>query len=117
MVPCCNVGSRKRQRGAILISSMLPAISAACSACSAIRPVLYLLTFTLGLAYRPGLPSADLVGWWLPAVLVLAFVMLTEATEPLPVVLGLHGLVFLIGALVCHGELARSRPATQHLTE
>jgi hypothetical protein len=33
------------------------------------------------------------------------------------ILLPLHLLAFFVTCLVCHGELARGRPATQHLTE
>ena len=33
------------------------------------------------------------------------------------ILLPLHLLAFFVTCLVCHGELAKDRPATQHLTE
>src|SRR5262249_18011817 len=49
----------------------------------------------------------------LPLVLVLA----SRATGPLALVLPVHPLALFVVALVCHGELARDRPPTRHLTE
>jgi SAM-dependent methyltransferase len=48
----------------------------------------------------------------LPLVLVLA----SRATGPLALVLPVHPLALFVLALVCHGELARDRPAARHLT-
>ena len=39
--------------------------------------------------------------------------------DPIKVIIGIIGLhcaVFFVNALVCHGELARRRPAARHLT-
>jgi hypothetical protein len=55
---------------------------------------------------------------WLPLVaLILVLIRLTEAAEPLLLVLGLHLLGLFWIAMVCHGELARTRPDVRHLTE
>jgi hypothetical protein len=76
----------------------------------------YLLTFTFVFARRPIIPHA-VVQRWVPLVAIMvALVLLTEATEPMPVVLGLHLLAFFWLALACHGELARTRPAAAFLT-
>lgn len=78
---------------------------------------LYLLTFTLAFTSRPLIPHAVLTRWQALAVLILMLLLLREAAEPLALVLGLHLLGFFWLALVCHGELARTRPAPAHLTE
>ncbi len=78
---------------------------------------LYLLTFAIVFARRPLLSHPFLARWQPMAVLVLMLLLLREATEPLLLVLALHVLGFFWLALVCHGELARTRPATAHLTE
>ncbi|MCI0680466.1 MAG: fused MFS/spermidine synthase [Gemmataceae bacterium] len=78
---------------------------------------LYLLTFTLVFATRQLIPQDVLTRWLALAVLVLMLPLLSEATEPLGLVLGLHLLGFFWLTLVCHGELARTKPAPAHLTE
>jgi hypothetical protein len=82
---------------------------------------LYLLTFILVFAKRPPLPHR-LMNRMLPiAVLMLALVLLTGATElrglPVWVLLAIHLLAFFLTAMVAHGELARDRPAARYLTE
>jgi hypothetical protein len=73
----------------------------------------YLLTFVLAFA-RPALrlPAA------LMPVLVLGLVVLMGSGLRLPVagVIAAHLLVLFVVGLACHGELARLRPATRHLT-
>jgi hypothetical protein len=82
---------------------------------------LYLLTFILVFARKPLLPHAALVRIQPLAILLLTLVMLSEATalEGLPVwpLLALHLTGFFIVAMVCHGELVRSRPPAERLTE
>ncbi len=53
----------------------------------------------------------------LPGVAIgLSILLLVRAREPLWVVMPLHLLSFGVVALVCHGELARDRPAAGELT-
>jgi hypothetical protein len=78
---------------------------------------IYLFTFILGFSRRPPLPHAIMVRVSPLVVLVLVIVMLTQATEPIWILLPLHLLAFFVIALVCHGELAARRPPIQHLTE
>jgi spermidine synthase len=78
---------------------------------------LYLLTLTLVFMSRPPIPQALATRWQALAVLVLMLLLVREAAEPLGLVLGLHLFGFFWLALVCHGELARTRPAPAHLTE
>ena len=53
----------------------------------------------------------------LPGVAIgLSILLLVHAREPLWVVMPLHLLSFGVVALVCHGELARDRPAAGELT-
>ena len=82
---------------------------------------LYLLSFIVVFAKKPPLPHA-LVNRLLPiAALMLTLVLLTGATElrglPVAVLISLHLGTFFLAALVAHGELARDRPAADHLTE
>ena len=78
---------------------------------------LYLLTFTIAFAGRRLVPQAFSFAGLPMVVIVVAIVLLSEATQPLGVVLGVHLLGFVWMALLCHGELARTRPAAEHLTE
>jgi hypothetical protein len=78
---------------------------------------LYLLSFILTFAGLPRWVFWVTVGL-LPVVL-LGQALLAFATEGLPLwkQLGVHlGTLFVV-AMVCHGELARRRPATRRLTE
>jgi hypothetical protein len=78
---------------------------------------LYLLTFILAFARRSliPLPAVDRM---LPlVVLVVTVVLLSEATEPVWLLLGVHLLGLFWIALYCHGRLARLRPDPRHLTE
>ena len=79
---------------------------------------LYLLTFVFVFARRPVLRHQWMVASQ-PYVLVLTFVLL-----PFPFVgkqwvpsVAANLIVFFVTAMVCHGELARRRPAVSHLTE
>ena len=96
---------------------------------------LYLLTFVLVFARRPPLPHR-----WMLRIQPLAVVLLAACyvigphAISLPwkligvdleistramfsIVIGLHLAVFFLTAMVCHGELAASRPPARHLTE
>lgn len=78
---------------------------------------LYLLTFTIVFA-RKQMVSLLFLRRWLPLVaIVVLLVKLSEATEPLAVVLSIHLIAFFWLALVCHGELAQTRPGAAHLTD
>ncbi|MBI4527913.1 MAG: fused MFS/spermidine synthase [Deltaproteobacteria bacterium] len=81
---------------------------------------LYLLTFTLVFARRTLLPHAFMVRWMPLAVLIPVLIIISEATETrgsalLLIALHLLGLFWI--CMVCHGELAHTRPAAKHLTE
>jgi hypothetical protein len=78
---------------------------------------LYLFTFILAFAQKPPLPHPIMVRLSPLVVLVLVIVMLTQATEPIWILLPLHLLALFVIALVCHGELAAKRPSVKHLTE
>lgn len=78
---------------------------------------LYLLSFVIVFARRPVLPHALVVRSLPLAILVLVLVMLSEATEPVWLLLTVHLLAFFVTSLMCHGELARLRPSVDHLTE
>jgi hypothetical protein len=108
---------------AFLPSSLLLSVTVHLTADVASLPLLwivplgvYLLTYVLAFSPR-GTSMHQFWIRWLPlVVLVIVIVLLTEATEPLLLIVLLHLLgLFWIG-MVCHGELARSRPPVAHLT-
>lgn len=77
---------------------------------------LYLLTFILVFA-RGRIISPILMRRLMPiAVIVLVMMLVSEATEPLPVIAVSHLVAFFIIAMVVHGELARDRPPATQLT-
>ena len=50
-------------------------------------------------------------------LLAAAITFFATATEPAVILLPMHLLAFFVTCLVCHGELAKDRPETIHLTE
>jgi hypothetical protein len=76
---------------------------------------LYLLTFVIVFARRPVLRHA----WMIKAqpFIVIPLALLFTQSAAFWLVLPLHLAAFFVTAMVCHGELARRRPATSHLTE
>jgi hypothetical protein len=94
---------------------------------------LYLLSFVIVFQQRPLIPHRLAVALQPFFILALAFVFIfdldplkrvikhfhlldLDPVETIIAVIVLNCLVFFITALVCHGELARSRPAARHLT-
>jgi hypothetical protein len=75
---------------------------------------LYLLTFVVAFARRPIVPHARAVGALPWLVVPLAIVMGFGLVQPYWI--ALHVAAFAVGALVCHGELARLRPSGEHAT-
>ena len=77
---------------------------------------LYLLSFVVVFARRQIVPinvwPRALVILLLPLVIAVA----AHATDPLQLLVPLHVLTFFVAAVVCHGELARDRPAPAQLT-
>src|SRR5215813_309745 len=77
---------------------------------------LYLLTFVIVFARRPIVPH------WLVVTVQPAFVIALVAViifDPVKTIVGLlavHLSVFFVNALMCHAELARTRPGPRHLT-
>ena len=78
---------------------------------------LYLLTFIFVFARRPVLGHALMVRLLPFGAAATALMLLTQASTPLVLVLGVHVPTFFVAAMVCHGELARDRPGATHLTE
>lgn len=77
---------------------------------------LYLLTFIAAFNRWPPLPLTFLARWAPLVVLVVTLAMLTEATEPVWLLVPLHLLALVWLGLVCHGQLARERPPAEELT-
>jgi len=77
---------------------------------------LYLVTFIIAFSRRSWFPQAVLVRVMGYAVLLMPLFILTCPVR-FWMAVPLHLSTFFIVALVCHGELARSRPAAEQLTE
>jgi hypothetical protein len=78
---------------------------------------LYLLSFILVFSRLPSFVHT-LVVLTLPVLVVVQmFMTYTEPTQRTAVLIGLHLLTLFTAAMCCHGELARRRPDTSHLTE
>ncbi|MGK2960766.1 MAG: spermidine synthase [Gemmatimonadaceae bacterium] len=78
---------------------------------------LYLLTFTLVFAKRQWLPHLLMVRAEPQAIVLVALTMYWAISLPGVLYVFLHLALLFLVAMVCHGELARSRPDTRHLTE
>jgi hypothetical protein len=77
---------------------------------------LYLLSFILVFARWPHLLH-NLITLAMPiAVLLVVFTTETSIKPSITWRIGLHLLALFVVSLLCHGELARSRPSTEHLT-
>jgi len=77
---------------------------------------LYLMSFILVFARWPD-GVHRVVGRVTPMlILFVVITLLTNAAEPLGLVGALHMAAFFGVCLVCHGELAKDRPAPEHLT-
>ncbi len=78
---------------------------------------LYLLTFVLVFARWTILPHRLMV-WTQPFLVVLLTIVFFQTTSSwMQWLVLLHLVTFFVTAMVCHGELARSRPSTVYLTE
>lgn len=77
---------------------------------------LYLATFILAFRAKPVLPQPILLGIQALLILGVAATIVFTVIEYLLAVVALHLAAFFVTALVCHGELARRRPAAGHLT-
>jgi hypothetical protein len=78
---------------------------------------LYLLTFVLAFSSHRLLPEALLRRCWPLLVVPLVMTLALQALRPLWLLVTLHVLTFFLAAMLCHAELARSRPHPDHLTE
>ncbi len=79
--------------------------------------VLYLLSFTMVFARRALLSHALLVRWQPVGLIALAVIDFWGPSGSSPWLLPLHLIVFFVTALVCHGELAASKPPADRLTD
>ncbi|MEK6642993.1 MAG: fused MFS/spermidine synthase [Planctomycetota bacterium] len=78
---------------------------------------IYLLTFIFVFAARPPIPHGLMVQAFPFVVVVLGLLFFAPPQELGWYVIPVHLVAFFVAAMVCHGELARRRPSTQHLTE
>lgn len=78
---------------------------------------LYLLSFIIVFARRPIIRLDQVIGIQPFLLLPLSCLFLWNLSGEGLWVLPLHFLTFFIIALVCHGQLAESRPSTAYLTE
>jgi hypothetical protein len=79
--------------------------------------VLYLLSFVLVFGRRKFLSQSGLLRWQPVGLIILVVLLWWGPSASVPVFLPLHLLVFFVTALVCHGELAATRPPTPQLSE
>src|SRR5262245_45023022 len=77
---------------------------------------LYLLTFVIVFARRPIVPHWLVVAVQPAFIIALVAVIIFDPVKTIVGLLAVHLSVFFVNALMCHGELARTRPAPRHLT-
>ncbi len=78
---------------------------------------IYLLTFILVFMRKPLLPHVVMRRALPMLLLVLLITLVAQATEPIGLLIIVHLATFFVAAMVCHGAIARDRPAATHLTE
>ena len=79
--------------------------------------VLYLLSFTMVFARRPFLSHTALIRWQPIGLILLSVLAFWGNSASAPWLLPLHLIVFFVTALVCHGELAGTKPEAARLTD
>jgi len=77
---------------------------------------IYLMTFALVFARRAVLSHALMVRLLPLTVLPLATLVIFDSKLPAAFQSPVHLVTFFLAGMVCHGELARSRPDSRHLT-
>jgi hypothetical protein len=77
---------------------------------------LYLLTLVIVFQRRPFIPHRLAVAVQPLFILGLVGVLVFDPVGTIVQLVVIHCAVFFVNALVCHGELARRRPAPEHLT-
>lgn len=77
---------------------------------------LYLLSLVIAFQTRPIIPHWLVVRAFPAVILVLTVFLMVNPVEWLISSLTVHVTTFFVTALMCHGELARRRPAARYLT-
>jgi hypothetical protein len=79
---------------------------------------LYLLSFILVFSRLPAWVHKSMLLLMLPLVLLLLFLTMSDLARLLSIgwTVGLHLATLFVVSMVCHGELARDRPAAKYLT-
>jgi hypothetical protein len=77
---------------------------------------LYLLTFVIAFQSRPIVSHSLVVKTFPFVILALAILMIISPFSTIIEIVSVHLGAFFVIALLCHGELARRRPAPQFLT-
>ena len=78
---------------------------------------LYLLTFTLVFAKRPPIPHWIVVKAESQLIVVVSLTIFWAVSLPGVFSVFLHLMLLFLVAMVCHGELAQTRPSAKHLTD
>jgi hypothetical protein len=104
-------------------SGLLVAVTAHISTDVAAVPLLwvvplafYLLSFIIVFARRPIIPHRIVVAIQPFFIIGLAAVLVFDPVKTIVWLVAVHVAVFFVCALMCHGEIARTRPAPQFLT-
>jgi SAM-dependent methyltransferase len=77
---------------------------------------LYLLTFVIAFQSRPIIPHRLVAAAQPFFILVLVVLFIVVPIASIVGIIAIHLIVFFVCALMCHGELARRRPAPRDLT-
>jgi hypothetical protein len=77
---------------------------------------LYLVTFVIVFQTRPILPHRWFVHIQPAIIALLIAVLIVQELREIVLVVTVNLVAFFVTAMVCHGELARRRPAARHLT-
>jgi hypothetical protein len=77
----------------------------------------YLVTFILVFAQKPRVSHEQMIEKLPLLVLASLIPIVTKAQFPVFLLIALDLLTLFVAAMVCHGELAKSRPASRYLTE
>ena len=77
---------------------------------------IYLLTFVISFQSRPVVPHSVVVNAFPFVILALAGLMIIDPFSTIIELVVVHLTAFFVIALLCHGELARRRPAPKYLT-
>lgn len=78
---------------------------------------IYLLTFILAFARTQTSFLRSATKMFPATALILTFVYLSGAAEPVWFLVPLHVVFFFVAAMLCHGRLAADRPPAEHLVE